>query len=406
MSQVDETMVDEVQEEIETVETPDTKDFGITGEQLANKMMTQDEPKSYKYQVAGASEDVMEDAKKCPWFMVRAFFDDAISKYTAAAQAAMTSKDWSSLKEISLAVTMNENNGKYCCWEGGGARSTFGHSVIIGAPDGRKPLAMSAFRKCKVKNDKQAVIQIWPSYIVAIGVQNRGMGVVLLYRVAEFKIQESVYIQQNRYNKSATSGESHHHFAISLQLNKVINISTHEVIQFMNDLNHINPNSDIVKAAIRKATIFNCEQAIYIRPFFYKKDGEYEWNIDDVDVEETILDESAVNSFFTEALAKFSNMVRSMPAGVFPYMGIQVRDVVNEGESIEGEDKKDPEVMVKFAFFSERKSSAYILRITRNVYRQNRDFFPIKGFNTLVAIARNEQNAEQPKTFYCKYSGN
>ena len=112
MSQVDETMVDEVQEEIETVETPDTKDFGITGEQLANKMMTQDEPKSYKYQVAGASEDVMEDAKKCPWFMVRAFFDDAISKYTAAAQAAMTSKDWSSLKEISLAVTMNENNGK------------------------------------------------------------------------------------------------------------------------------------------------------------------------------------------------------------------------------------------------------------------------------------------------------
>ena len=388
-------------ENVSTTEGTQTG-FNMTGEQLATQMTSNSFPTQRTYQVTGVSESVMEEAKKCPWFMVRSFFDDEISKYTAAAQAAMTSKDWSSLKEIKLSVTMNENNNKYCCWECGGAKSTFGHSVIIGAPDGRKPLAMSAFRRSKIKNDKQAVIQIWPSYIVAIGVQNRGIGVVLLYRVAEFTVTDSVFVSQNADANAA--GESHNHFAITLQLNKVINISTHEVIQFMNDLNHITPNSDIVKAAIRKATIFNCDQAIYVRPFFYKKDGEYEWNINDVDVEDTIVEESAVNAFFAEALAKFSNMVRSMPRGVFPYMGLQILSV-SEGEAIPDQ-QYNSEVMVKFAFLTDRKSSAYMLKINRNVFRQNRDFFPMKGFGTLVAIAKNENNAESPKTFYCKYSGN
>ncbi len=387
--------------------------FGITGEQLADKMMSQDDAKSYEFKVADTPEDIMEEAKKCPWFMVRSFFDDEVSKYTATAQAAMTSKDWSSLKEITLAVTMNENNGKYCCWECGGARSTFGHAVIIGAPDGRKPLAMSAFRKCKIKNNKQAVIQVWPSYIVAMSVQNRGMGVVLLYRIAETKVIESVFVQQNRYNRNANtaSGESHHHFAIVLQLNKVIDIATHEVTQFMNDLNHITANSDIVKAAMRKATIFNCDQAIYIRPFFYKKDGDYEWNIDSLEVEDTYLEENVVSSFLTEALTKFSTLVRGMPVGQFPYMGLQVLEAipVDGDQPASADDTKrfqNYDVVLKFAIFSEHQSNAGVIRINRNIFRAYRDFFPVKGYNTLVAIANSEGNAEQPKTFYCKYSGN
>ena len=388
--------------------------FGITGDQLANKMMSQDKAPKYEFKVQNTPEDVIEDAKKCPWFMVRSFFDDEVSKYTATAQAAMTSKDWSPLKEITLSVTMNENNGKYCCWECGGARSTFGHAVIIGAPDGRKPLAMSAFRKCKIKNNKQAVIQVWPSYIVAMSVQNRGTGVVLLYRIAEIKVTESVFVQQSRYNRNnATSGEAHNHFSIVLQLNKVIDITTHEVLQFMNDLNHITPNSDIVKAAMRKATIFNCDQAIYIRPFFYKKDGDYEWDINSLETEDTIFEENAVSSFLTEALTKFSSLVRGMPVGQFPYMGLQVLEAVpvedeNDTAPAEGETKKfqNSDVVLKFAIFSEQQSNAWVIKINRNIFRNFRDFFPVKGYNTLVAIATNENNAEQPKTFYCKYSGN
>lgn len=348
--------------------------------------------------VINGEMDAFESAKATPWNIVRQLFDEEISKYVSVAQSAVTSKNWADLTDIYVPITMNDNNGKYCCWECGGAKQMNGYAVLIGDPAGNKPLAMSAYRKCNIPNGKQAVIQVYPSCIFVLTTQYRGMGVVLLYRIAGVEIRDAVYIQsKSRHNQNVT-GEPVKHFAIHCQLNKVFNMATHEIRQFSNDLNEITEDSPIIQAAIRKSTIYNCEQAIYIRPFFMLRDGYKDWDIKTTRVEDTYLEEDRVASFLTETLAKFSNLIRGMEYHTFPYLGVQVLDTVEEDGEVAA-------VMMKIAVFTKKISQSWIIQLSSKNFYKFSDYFMYKSWSKLVDIASNK-DSDYRKLYICKYAGN
>ncbi len=338
-------------------------------------------------------DELFEYAKNCPWKIARQLFDDEVARYVTLIQASLASNDWSSLKQIQVTVTRNSNNGKYCCWECGGARSLAGHSVIIGAPDGKRHLALTAFRRFKVSNGKHAVIQVWPSCVVTIASQSRGMGAVLLYRISDIKPMTSVY--ENQYVNR---------FVAVLELNKVINISTREVQVFSTDLDNITTESDIINAAIKKATIYNCQHAIYVRPFFLIKsdDANKQWNMDTVPVVDEYADETSVTNFFTDVLARLSELVRKMDTGVFPYVGVQV--LTNTDDLSDDEKENCQTVKLKVAIFANDDCEGYNVVINSDIFYKFRDFFISKNFEAYKNLQFVENDWKKIAIF--KYASN
>ena len=337
------------------------------------------------------------EAKDTPWFIVRHLFDEVVSEIVSAAQSAVTSENWSALEHVEIPVTINENCGKYCCWECGGAKQTFGHSFIIGEPSGNKPLAISAFRKGTPPNGKQAVIYIWPSCMIAISTQSRGIGATLLYKVTGVKVKESPYIQTIRDGKinQTTEGTIVKHYVITCQLNKVFNMATDEVSHFCNDLSHINAESDIIKAAVRKSTIYNCDQAIYIRPFYKVNNGHEDWDISTLTVEKTLTESNQISSKFMEILSNLSSIVRKMPNKVYPYIGMEI---------LYNDEPENDDLFIKIALLTANKCNAWIFVMNKSLFHKHRDFFLGKSYEQLLDLRKVQDPLE--RTFIYRYTGN
>lgn len=364
--------------------------------------------------IVWSEQNLFEEASKFTWADAKLLAADEINNIVTTAQTLMINHDWSSLREVDLTVTLNVGANRYCCYESGGAKSSSGHAVLIATPDGRKPLAMSAFRKHPSPNSAQAVIQVWPGCIVAIATQTRGVGVVLLYRIESIKPKQSVFVHWDE-SKSTTIGTNVVRFAAELKLAKVIDIATHEIRCFNNDLSNIGNNHQIIKTVMRKATIFNCQQALYIRPFFYVKDGFKMWDMSSLKSDKPCLIGSQVSIYLTEVLAKMSTAVRAMPKNVYPYIGMEVLGTTCDKRFSEDfkdgriDDTIDPAssyIYIKFATFVGNKSEVVNMVIDETVFNEFRDFFYNKTYKTFHDIINGSEPGSFERMFISRYAGN
>lgn len=340
-----------------------------------------------------------ELAKACDWNLAKKLFINEVASVVSVAHSSLSSKDWTGLRDVELTVTLNNYNNKYCIWEYGGAKASFGSAVVIGTPDGKAPIPMAAFRKC-VPNGTQAAIQIWPGCIVAIATQSRGIGCVLLYRIASVNVKSET---------NPDTDDPMYCFKAKLELNKVIDMSENRTIFVKNDLRTINVNSRIVKQAIYKATIFNCEQAIYIRRFFHLNDGYKLWDINTVDSTNEYTDEPAVLNYLTDIMNKISFMVRKMPNKVYPFVGIKLLEKIEENVVIDESGNGEPgknifNMKIKFAVFTDNKSFASILVLNENLFYKFRDMFKARNWEDF--ISKIDSDDELSKIQISKYVGN
>lgn len=396
MSNNDEMMENGITENSKTANASD----------LANKMVVNSfEPKTKKYDktffdadkcitasIPGTRKEHIEYAKCCNWKITRSLFDSALDKYVASIKVAMAASDWTDLKIIKIPIAYNLNNGKYCCWEAGGAGSQSGYAFLIGAPDGKRHLALTTFRKFKYPNGKHAVIQIWPSCVVAIAAQSRGVGAVLLYRITDIIPESTHNVDKNTENKVINENYINH-FSATLELIEVVYTSTMEVVPFTTELYNSESDKtsehktvpanfdDIINVAIKKSITYNCNNAMYVRPFFLVKLNDSNrdtWNMDDKEPCKEIVDNNEVKEFFDDVLNTLSTVVRKMEPGVFPYVGVKV---LTNTENITDEEKENyPTVKIRVTGFINNTAKTFDVVINEEIFNTYRDFFIAKNF--------------------------
>lgn len=347
--------------------------------------------------VINESESNFKKASEVTWTIAKRLFTGELQKHISTAQACMIDNNWASLATIELTVTLNEATNKFCCWEYGGATNSSGSALLIGLPSGDKPLALSAFRSHHSPNHTHAVVQVWNGCIVAIATQNKGNGVILLYKVETINPRETPYVHRDK-ETGEHSSKTVMRFAASLSLSKIINITTNETFIFNSDLQSISIGHPIVKTAIKKASFYNCQQALYIRPFFFISDGYKDWDLDKFEYDDFIDDPNKVSSKLIEIITTLSNAVKNTDKKELAILGI----TTNGAPSVE---VGTPDgLYAKFVVITKNITECYWMYITEEIFNCFKDFFECGSYNDFRKIAFGDDVFK--RTSICKYVGN
>lgn len=326
------------------------------------------------------------------WHDAKYLFVGDFKTLINTAYACMCDEDWSSIYNVSLTVTYNKNNNKFCGWEIGGATNVSGSSLIIGLPNGDKPLAVAALRKHKLPNMTHAVVQLWEGSIVAITTHVKGNGVVLLYRVHD--VGPATHTHISKLYDSVTS----HKFVAKLQLCKVLDLITKKVTSFNTDLDFINNEHPIVQTSIRKASVFNCKQAMYIRFFYFITEGYKDWDIRNLYNENTSsikTDYASVTSTLDRMLAISAQETVTSAKGDNVLIGL---DPYTSGiDNSRG-------IYVKFVMIIRGvPTMCNTLCITEDIFNKYKDFFEWNSYNELIEASKID---DITNISICKYSSN
>lgn len=258
------------------------------------------------------------------WSESKGMFLDEYRSYINTIDVCACDGDWSPLYNIKLTITYNIAANKFGCWELGGATANDGSSIIIGLPNSKKSLALAAFKTHKKPNQTHAVVQVWPGSVITLTTQSKGHGYVLLYRVSDIYPEEVEHV-----NKVTTDIKTVQKFTASLRLCKIFNIMTREVIAYNRELESIHIDHSIIQTSITKATMYDCTRALYIRPYYFIKEGYKDWDIETISYgTEYNINESLMKLHELSTSISSSSLTINKPDNIL--VGMYISDTVRD----------------------------------------------------------------------------
>lgn len=339
------------------------------------------------------SDQVFRDTiTSLTWAESKGMFLDEYRSYINTIDACSCDGDWSPLCYIKLTITYNLAANKFGCWEIGGATTNEGSAIVIGLPNSQKSLALAAFKTHRKPNQTHAVVQIWPGSIITLTTQSKGHGHVLLYRISDIYPEEIEHV-----HKLTGDVKNVQKFTASLKLCKVFNIMTREVVAYNRELESIHIDHSIVQASITKATMYDCTRALYIRPYYFVKEGYKDWNIEKISyTTEYNTNESLMQLHELSTTISSSSLSINKPDNIL--VGMYISDTVR------GTDSPIYVRVMIVVIIRNLIVTSDMYNINESTFKEHSDMFECSSFSELIQKA--DLTDDLYKTTIGKYVGN